>query len=118
MASGALVECSFFIPLRRDSNLSDGASHPPDAWDWLDNELFVRFKGGTMAPGEYRGFYEDPDTGERVADDSLRFIVAVPKKELDGLRSLLSAACVMFAQKCIYLSVAGKVEFVEAPLGS
>jgi hypothetical protein len=118
MASVALVECSFFIPLRRDANLSDGAPHPPEAWDWLDNELYDRFKGGTMAPGQYRGSYEDPDTGDRVADDSLRFIVAVPKKEVARLRTLLGAACVIFAQKCIYLSVAGKVEFVEAARGS
>src|SRR5689334_10211067 len=56
MAFGELLECSFFIPLRRDANLSDGALHPREAWDWLDNELFVRFTGGTRAPGEYSGF--------------------------------------------------------------
>lgn len=110
---GSLVECSFFIPLQRDANLSDGASHPQEAWDWLDNELFDRFGGGTMAPGTYRGFYTDPDTGQRVADESNRFIVAVRKSQVKGLRLLLSAACVIFAQKCIYLSVGGKVEFVE-----
>ena len=110
----SLVECAFFIPLRRDANLSDGALHPVEAWEWLDNELFLRFSGGTMAPGEYRGFYQDPDTAERVDDASYRFIVAVAKKDVDQLRQLLSAACILFAQKCIYLSVAGKVEFVEA----
>lgn len=118
MAGTNLVECSFFIPLRRDANLSDGAAHPPEAWDWLDNELYHRFRGGTMAPGQYHGLYQDRDTGQRVADDSFRFIVAVPQKEVDRLRLLLSAACVIFAQKCIYLSVAGKVEFVEAIHGS
>lgn len=112
------VECSFFIPLRRDVGLSDGALHPKQAWDWLDNELFVRFRGATTAPGEYRGFYQDPDTGERVADDSLRMIVALPKQDLEKLRSLLAGACVIFAQKCIYLSVAGKVEFIEAKHGA
>ena len=115
--SSSLVECSFFIPLRRDANLADGAPHPVEAWEWLDNELFVRFSGGTMAPGEYHGFYQDPDSAQRVDDASYRFIVAVPKKEIDRLRLLLSAACVLFAQKCIYLSVGGKVEFVEAKHG-
>jgi len=110
---GSLVECSFFIPLRRDANLSDGASHPQEAWEWLDDELFDRFYGRTVAPGTYHGFYVDPDTGERVADESYRYIVAVPKGEVNRLRSVLAAACVIFAQKCIYLSVAGKVEFVE-----
>ncbi len=110
---GSLVECSFFIPLRRDANLSDGASHLQEAWEWLDNELWDRFHGRTMAPGKYHGFYQDPDTGQRVADESYRYVVAVPKRELNRLRSLLSAACVVFAQKCIYLSVGGKVEFVD-----
>lgn len=114
----SLLECSFFIPLRRDANLSDGALHPTEAWEWLDNELFVRYGGGTMAPGEYHGFYQDPDTGQRVNDASNRFIVAISKQDLAGLRSLLTAACVIFAQKCIYLSVAGKVEFVEANHGN
>jgi hypothetical protein len=113
----ALLECSFFLPLRRDENLSDGALHPAEAWEWLNNELFVRFGGGTMAPGEYQGFYQDPDTKIRVDDASYRFLVAIPKKDLRSLRTLLSAACVIFSQKCIYLSVGGKVEFIEAKHG-
>ena len=103
MAASNLVECSFFIPLRRDANLADGETHPLDLWDWLDNEMYSRFRGGTKAPGEYHGFYEDPDTGQRVTDPSYRFIIAVCEDELNKLRSFLSAACVIFAQKCIYL---------------
>jgi hypothetical protein len=112
-----MVECSFFIPLRRDKNLSDGTVHPREAWDWLDNELFARFNGGTKAPGEYEGYYHDADTGQRVSDVSYRFIIAVPTGEVDTVRSLLAAACVIFAQKCIYLSVGGDVEFIEASHG-
>jgi hypothetical protein len=111
--AGKLVECSFFIPLTRDANLSDGAAHPAEAWQWLDNELFIRFQGRTIAPGEYQGFYRDPDTRQQVGDNSRRYIVAVPSQELDGLRSVLAGACVIFAQKCIYFSVGGQVEFVE-----
>jgi hypothetical protein len=33
---------------------------------------------------------------------------------MDDLRALLKAACATFHQKCIYLAVAGRVEFVEA----
>lgn len=117
MSSG-LIECSFFIPLRRDAVLSDGALHPAEAWEWLDNEMYVRFGGATMAPGEYQGFYRDPDTQQRVDDASYRFIVALRRKELSSLRSMLSGACVIFAQKCIYLNVDGKVEFVEAASGN
>jgi hypothetical protein len=115
--AGELVECSFFIPLTRDANLSDGAAHPPEAWEWLDNELFIRFQGRTIAPGQYKGFYRDADTGQRVANDSYRYIVAIPKGDVSGLRSVLAGACVIFAQKCIYLSVGGDVEFVAVDSG-
>ena len=64
MSSEDYRECTFFIPIRRDGNLSDGEPHETDAWEWLDEELFIRFDGGTQ-------------------------------------------------QKCIYLSIAGHVEFVE-----
>lgn len=112
--SNGTIECSFFVPLNRDAILSDGLQHPTEAWEWLDNELFVRFSGGTKAPGTYQGFYRDPNTGQRVDDESYRFVVALSESEVDPLRSMLRAACVLFAQKCIYLSVAGKVEFIEA----
>ncbi|MEX0643000.1 MAG: hypothetical protein WD468_09890 [Pirellulales bacterium] len=110
-----LLECSFLIPLRRDANLSDGGEHDPETWDWLTTELFNRFRGGTAAPGSYQGFYEDPDTHQRVADESYRYIVAVEESRISELKQLLSAVCVFFQQKCVYLSVAGHVEFVQQP---
>lgn len=63
--------------------------------------------------GPVQGFYQDPDTGEQVHDESYRFIVAVSEDKIPELRRLLQAACVMFAQKCIYLSRAGVVEFIK-----
>lgn len=82
-------------------------------WIWLEKVLFADFAGGTVAPGNYQGFYEDPDTGEVVRDRSRKFIVAIPRDALGDLRNLLREACERFAQKCIYLSVAGQVEFVR-----
>ncbi|MFM9961424.1 MAG: hypothetical protein ACKV2Q_09375 [Planctomycetaceae bacterium] len=114
MIQDRVIECSFFVPIRRDANLSDGELHSTDAWEWLDDELFDRFAGRTIAPGLYDGFYRDPDTQERVADESRKFIVAVADDRIDELRDLLVAACVKFQQKCIYLSAAGAVEFIEA----
>ena len=114
MIQKPFLECSFFVPIRRDANLSDGELHSTDVWEWLDDELFNRFAGRTIAPGLYDGFYRDPDTQERVADESRKFIVAVADDRLDELRELLAAACVKFQQKCIYLSAAGAVEFIEA----
>jgi hypothetical protein len=114
VAKKGLLECSFLIPLRRDRNLSDGKAHKRLAWTWLSNELYA-FGGGTRSRAEQEGWYEDPDTGERVSDLSHKYTVALPRAELRRLRGLLREACVVFAQKCIYLSVAGHVEFVEGP---
>ena len=110
----SILECSFYIPIRRDANLSDGELHESDVWEWLELEMFTRFRGGTSAPGFYRGFYEDPDTGEKVDDESRKFIVTFPEPEVDTLRTFLAEACVLFQQKCIYLSISGKVEFIRA----
>ena len=115
MVLSPVLECKFFIPIRRDANLAHGELHDPSLWNWLTNELFNRFQGGTAAPGMYQGFYEDPDTGQRVSDESYMFIVAVDEPRVDELRQLLSGVCVLFEQKCIYLSVAGRVEFIEEP---
>ena len=113
MSRKPFLECSFFIPIRRDANLSDGDFHSRRALTWLDDELFERFEGGTIAPGFYDGFYKDPDTGERISDQSYRYLVAIPTSNIDELRALLAQACIVFQQKCIYLSVGGKVEFVR-----
>jgi len=113
MRRDALIECWFLIPIRRDSHLSDGEPHTIDTWTWLDDELFARFDGGTLAPGLYTGFYRDPDTGGRVDDSSRKFIVALKRRQLRELRDLLRIACGVFQQKCIYLSVSGSVEFVS-----
>lgn len=113
MTQDPLCECSFFIPRLRDAHLSDGELHEHDAWDWLDNYLYACFGAGTAGPGWYRGFYKDPDTGERVDDESKKYTVALPKDDVNRLRALLSEACRVFHQKCIYLSVAGQVEFVK-----
>jgi len=48
VAAKRLLECSFLIPIRRDSNLSDGKSHPRKAWKWLASQLF-EFGGGTRS---------------------------------------------------------------------
>ena len=108
------IECSFLIPVRRDADLSDGSPHQTDLWEWLDDELYNRFGGATEAPGLYGGFYRDPDTGKRVADQSHKFIVAVSVHQLHELRAFLVEVCGLFQQKCIYLSVAGEVEFIKA----
>src|SRR5437870_1360133 len=108
MALDPLIECSFFVPITRDAVLSDGKPHSAECWEWLKIEIYEQFGGGpTIAPGLYRGFYEDPDTKQRVGDQSHRYIVAVARSKLEMLRALLKEACETFEQKCIYLSVGG-----------
>ncbi len=41
-------------------------------------------------------------------------MIALPQRELDRLRRYLQEVGAVFKQKIVYLSVAGKVEFVEA----
>jgi len=108
-----IVECSFLIPVLRDNALSDGTEHSTEQWEWLTSELWDRFGGATESPGLYSGFYTDPDTGEKVTDESRRFTVAVSEQRLEDVRDLMREACQIFCQKCIYLSIAGKVEFIE-----
>jgi hypothetical protein len=112
MARQKLLECAFLIPLRRDRNRSDGRPHDRQAWHWLDEHLY-EFGGATRAGESYSGWYLDPDTGERVTDASTKYFVAVPRPGVVKLRALLRSACRVFRQKCIYLSVAGVVEFVK-----
>jgi hypothetical protein len=112
VARKRLLECSFLIPLQRDANLSDGKLHTRKAWNWLEEQLLV-FGGGTMATQQYKGWYQDPDTHQPVTDLSREYFVALAREEVGRLRSLLKEACRVFWQKCIYLSVAGHVEFVE-----
>jgi hypothetical protein len=107
-----LLECAFFIPLRRDKILSDGELHSLEVWEWLEEILLTRFTARTIAPGFYQGIYQDPDTGQKIADESRRYVVALPFSRVGEIREILAEACVRFAQKCIYLSVAGYVEFV------
>ena len=112
MVDKPLLECSFLIPLQRDRSLSDGKPHRRTAWLWLDAELYP-FGGVTHEKDPLEGWYLDPDTGERVEDSSRKFYVAVAEDNLFQLRATLRAACGVFQQKCIYLSVAGRVEFVK-----
>ena len=72
------------------------------------------FEGWSRAPGLVEGVYKDPDTGQPVSDKSRRYVVVLPQRELDYLRRYLQEVGTIFKQKIIYLSVAGKVEFVEA----
>jgi hypothetical protein len=111
---GKLVECAFLVPLVRNS---DRAPHQPAAWNALQDALFEAFGGSSGPELIYRsvrpvpGDYRDAG-GERIADESWRYVVALPRRRLNDLRALLRRAANTFDQEAIYLSVAGMVEFV------
>ncbi len=49
------LECSFLIPIRRDTHLSDGRLHGHKAWNWLADQL-NQFGGATRALELYEGW--------------------------------------------------------------
>lgn len=118
MAKKRLLSCTFLIPTRRDANLSDGKPHKAEALRWLEATLFEQFQGWTQPTALRLGCYLDPDTNEAICDESREYTVAVPSNRIKELRQLLAEACGVFQQKCIYLCVAGEVEFIEASHGS
>lgn len=111
-----LAECSFIIPLVRDT---DRMAHPPFAWSRFQDALRETFPKGHSGPElMYKevetvpGEYVDEAAKKVVGDISRRYIVAIPRSDLDALRQLLRKAANTFDQKAIYLSIAGEVEFV------
>jgi hypothetical protein len=114
MSKVRLVECQFLIPLRRDGELSDGATHTTRTWRWLERELQDQFGGWSKASETYEGVWKSSMSDQLIRDRSVRYLVAVRTTQLEELRLILQAACARFAQQCIYLSIGGIVEFVEA----
>ena len=110
-----LLECAFLIPLVRDS---DRQPHMLLAWRMLQEALFDLCGGYTGRELVFRstalvpGVYEEEGTARKVEDQSARYIVAIPETKADELRGILRKAGNLFDQKSIYLSIAGKVEFL------
>jgi hypothetical protein len=105
------------MPIHQDNEGQQGEPQPHtnEAWAWLDDQLYERFTGRTLAPGLYEGVWKNPKTGKPIADQSRKYLVALPEHAVDERRRLLAEACVVFQQQMIYLNVAGRVEFIEAP---
>lgn len=117
-----LLECSFPIPIVRDG---DRQAHQPHAWDDLTIELrnlaksYPRGHQGPktvfhweedVTPGEY----EESSTSGVTRDESRKYWIALPADKVEDLRAMLRRAANTFDQRAMYLSVAGKVEFIEA----
>jgi len=118
-----LVECSFPIPIVRDS--APRQHHQPHAWDDLTIELRKLVKSyprGHQGPKTVfhweedvmPGEYEEGPTSGVTRDESRKYWIALPAAKVEDLREMLRRAAKTFDQRAIYLSVAGRVEFVEA----
>ncbi|MDP1710719.1 MAG: hypothetical protein Q8L46_02160 [candidate division WWE3 bacterium] len=91
--------------------------HPHTRWEFFDIELWNTLGAYTKAPGLYDGAYTDPDTQEKVADQSRKYILAVERKDLTRARQFLKEVVgPLFRQKCIYFEVKGEVEYVFSNL--
>jgi hypothetical protein len=108
-----LVECSFLIPVRQDAEISSGEEHPMAVWLWLNEELYRRFDGRTLAPGLYEGLWKSSSTGLPIHDETRRYLVAILESALGEIEMLLEEACLEFHQQCIYLSIGGYVRFIR-----
>ena len=84
-----------------------------ERWNYFREKLFEEFGGFTIAPGNYSGCYTDPDTCNIVYDQSRKYILALPKNEVQRLRRFLRKEAAIFKQKTIYLQVGGNVEFIS-----
>ena len=113
MEQEQIVEAAFLIPIREDRQVGNGLLHPDSKWQKFTRELYQMFEGWSREPGLVEGVYKDPETGQPVSDKSRRYVVAIPQREVDRLRHYLQKIGSVFKQKVIYLSIAGKVEFVE-----
>lgn len=112
------LECSFLIPVLRDS---DRQPHQPVTWRQLEDALIGEF-GGRTGPGRVIAFKSAellpgswvPEGAEGpIEDESVRYWVSVPEDRIDALRNLLRKAANTFDQQSIYLSVAAHVEYVQ-----
>jgi hypothetical protein len=113
MPKAKLVECQFLVPLRRDAEISDGKLVDTRDWRWLQEKLLEQFGGWGMMSDSFEGAWRSGVSGKESRDFSKRYFVALSKSEVQALREILKLACIRFGQQCIYLSVAGMVEFVE-----
>ena len=100
-----LIECAFELPVRRST---DGKRNGRAQWEWLDRGLHGLAKEIRPAPIHVY-FTIDSKTKKRLGACS----VALPRRHVRRVRSLLTSACAVFGQEQICLSVAGHVEYVQ-----
>jgi hypothetical protein len=93
-----VTRASFLIPLCDNS----GQPFSHSEFAWLHRQLASYFTGFTrdgIVSGEWT------ESGIHYADDSYRFVVAIPKEQVETLTTLLEDACTRFKQEALYLEI-------------
>jgi hypothetical protein len=107
-------EVRFLVPMLRHS---DHQLHDIGQWEWLEDEMHVRYPNGwqqreverteNTVKGTVRGRWFDKEKQESVPDDSVEFVVAVPPDQMTALFALFEEICARFDQKCLYFTTGG-----------
>ncbi len=105
--AAALRKCTILIPLA----YNDGTPVPGDVLVQIENRLYERFGGYTVA-GTVDGAVRMAD-GTRANDRSLVLWVAVPAERIDELRHEVAVLARELRQESIYFEISdGSVELV------
>ena len=81
MVRSSVVECSFLVPVKRDCALVRRIVYIPRKLGSGSTIAVRAFWRPHLAPGLHEGFYQDPDTGEKVSDKSYKYTVALPRQQ-------------------------------------
>jgi hypothetical protein len=104
----ALVRCVVLVPVR----LNDGADVPAVTLRQVEERLFARFDGYTLA-GTVHGAYRMAD-GSRADDESREYWIALEPRRVPELRREVARVGALLEQESMYFETAGAVEFVRS----
>jgi hypothetical protein len=92
------IKTIFLLPLLDN----DGQPFATSDWDWLTDELVIRFGGWTL-DGKVEGAWRDPKSGQVYRDSSVRYVVVVEEPAVEGLLSFLGEVKTRFRQEALYV---------------
>lgn len=89
---------SFLLPFLDN----EGQPFPASDWDWMQDQLVVRFGGWTL-DGRIEGAWRDVESGQVYRDSSVRYFVVVEQPAVSDLFAFLREVKVRFGQKALYV---------------
>ena len=107
-----IIQTTFLIPIKEDQEVGNGQHHPEKRWEKLKELIFVKFSGWHVASELYPGGWISPETGKMIEDESRKYFIDIPRKDLNKMRAFIKEMAVMFKQQCIRFEYEGKVEYI------